>query len=168
MKLFFLALCLLFSVKSFAQNLPSNPKVGECYVRCREGRGELLEWKKIDCSLVKPKTLYFESLSQNLFSIKDEKLIDKKLVRILRKGFVVELISHFDSNASNEYNMKQSVLQLENLVNNLLQRGIKKDQFVLTAKGNLDRIFKCETIKSCQSAYSKNTRMTYRVVNSLE
>ncbi|MDO6598303.1 hypothetical protein Q4512_15370 [Oceanihabitans sp. 2_MG-2023] len=43
----------LFSLNSFAQELPPNPEPGKCYVKCILEDGNLSNWQTIDCEFSK-------------------------------------------------------------------------------------------------------------------
>ncbi|WP_152971397.1 hypothetical protein [Lacinutrix algicola] len=166
MKFYILLLSLCFTYIGFSQTMPSNPKAGECYVRCRDNNSKLLEWKKIDCDLVNEGSLLeIENLSKGVFSEKDRKVIKKKLVKILKKGFTVELLSHYYSNRSDSINQLRSIQNGKALFSYLDTEGINTKQLLISAYGNSKPLENCYSLK-CADYYIKNTRIEYRVVNT--
>ena len=147
--------------------MPKNPKAGECYVRCRDNNGKSLEWKNIDCDLIlKENRLKIENLSSSVLNEKDRKTIKKKLIKILKKGYTVELLSHYHSNNSDSINELRSIQNGKALFSYLETHGINTKQILISAYGNIKPLPNCLSNVSCRDYYNKNTRIEYRVVNA--
>lgn len=168
MKFYILLLSLCFTYIGFSQNMPSNPKAGECYVRYRDSEGQSLEWKKIDCDLIlKENSLKIENLSSGILTRKDRKTIKRKLIKILEKGYAVELLSHYFSNESDSLNELRSIQNGKTIFTYLKTQNINTKQFLISAYGNSKPLEECANKFSCKDYFNKNTRLEYRVVNPM-
>lgn len=167
MKQLLLASIILLSFNSHAQDLPKNPKPGECYVRCVNKKGKLTNWKTIDCDLVKFQTLPIENIKSGVFSDNDKKIINDKILKFLKEGYKLQIKSHFDSDASEDVNSKLSIRLARQLVGYLFTAcdELKSEQVLVNAFGDTKPIEKCNDQDDCSKVYSKNTRIEFRFVN---
>ena len=158
----------LFPIIIFSQSrdLPPNPEAGKCYTRCLVD-GKFRQWKEINCSLVKYKSLSIENIKSGIYSENDEKVIRKKLLRFLKKDFTIEIKSHYDSNATKEVNSLYSMQKAKQLGGYLLSKGIRPDQIRIKAVGNSEPIEICFDKSNCSKIYNTNTRLQYKIINSL-
>lgn len=164
---FYIGLILFcFCSLGFSQDLPKNPQPGECYVRCIKDSGKKQEWKKIDCDLVQTKNiLTLENLSKGVLDDEDRLTIKRKLIKILKKGYTVELLSHYYSNKSDSINELRSIQNAKALVSYLKTQDVNTKQLLISTYGNLKPLKQCPNKVSCDDYYNKNTRIEYRVVN---
>ncbi|AUC83420.1 OmpA family protein [Lacinutrix sp. Bg11-31] len=164
---FYLVLILFsFCGLGFSQDLPKNPQLGVCYARCLEANGKELEWKKIDCDLVqKENILNLKNLKTGVFKDKDRKVIKRKLIKIINKGYTVELLSHYFSNKSDSINELRSIQNAKALYSYLETQGVNTKQLLISTYGSSKPLTSCFNSNSCPDYYNKNTRVEYRVIN---
>ncbi len=169
MKSLFIALLMLPTVL-FSQDvdLPRNPQPGKCYVKCKVGDGEFYKWKKIDCDVIYFQQLPIENIRSGIYSEEDEKVIKKKLLKYLKKGYTIELKSHYDSNVSDDKNALYSIQKAKLLAGYVFSKdeNIETNQIRITAMGNSEPLEKCVNKNNCSKAYYKNTRLEYRAINA--
>lgn len=166
MKLYITIILLCFSFLGQSQNMPKNVRGGECYIRCKDNNGEFLTWKKVKCDLVlKENALKIEDLSKGVFNKKDRKTINKKLVKLFKKGYTIELLSHYYSKKSDSINQLRSIQNGNALYSYLQTQGVNTKQLLISAYGNSKPLKSCNNINTCPDYYIKNTRLEYRVVN---
>lgn len=162
MKYLIIVFC-FFSFFGWTQEMPNNPQPGKCYVRCLED-GNLSKWKDINCSLIKWKKLDVENYSKTDFSESDTNILDKKIVALLKKGYSLQINSHYDSEANDSINMQYSLRKARQIQAYLNDKTLFEGQMKIIAKGNTNK--KIKTCKrNCLKAYRKNSRFEFRVIN---
>lgn len=76
-------------------DLPKNPKLGHCYVRCHLAEKEMSKWKDVDCALIDFQKLNI--LSGDSLTIKDKKRLDKIFKKFIKEGYKLQLDSYYTS-----------------------------------------------------------------------
>ncbi|SFI75813.1 OmpA family protein [Olleya namhaensis] len=166
-KYFILGVSLLsFAVQ--AQDMPSNPKAGKCYVRCLSEDNKISDWEELNCDLMSFQELKLENIKSGAFSENDKKNI-KSVLKLLDRNLNVEIRSHFDSNGTEDYNIEQSKKTAKLLLNYLFsnKETIDSKQIRVLAVGNTMPLQECAETDNCSLVYNKNTRFEFRVINRL-
>ena len=150
---------------SQTSDLPPNPMVGECYVKCKIDSLQS-DWKRVNCKYLEYSELLvlFKDKS-NLFSKKDEKIINRKLIKHLNKGFMLELIVNFDSNQTDSINSVNSFERSSELAKYLVSKKVDPNLLFIRSKGNELAKKKCENSTDCSKIYKENSKIYYRVMN---
>lgn len=158
----------MFSFLLNAQDLPINPQPGECYVRCYDENKELGDWKTVNCNLVKFQILDLEfDETQSQLTLKDKKIIKRKLKKLFDKNLAIQISSHFDSHRDDKVNARISTIRGKVIADYLVNELNVKPQLILIyGLGNSEPLESCKTIPNCEKTYSKNSRITYRIVNA--
>ncbi|WP_299215317.1 OmpA family protein [uncultured Dokdonia sp.] len=157
MRMLFSIVGMVLSTSIYAQtyDLPPHPESGKCYVRCLPKENKKPTWDKIDCALISFQKLEvtIENTDQ-AFSKKDAKIIDKKLVPYIKKGYRLQIRSHYVSSAADSINVKISSQRAIAVGNYLVERGMNPELLFINSLGSLK---------------VKKIELEYRVVNvSLE
>lgn len=123
----------------FSQNydLPSNPESGKCYVKCSPEGKEKVKWDEIHCALIDYQKLEvtLENPDQVL-SKKDIRVIDRRLVPFIEKGYKVQIKSHYVSSAPDSINVKMSSQRAIAIGNYLVEKGIDPDLLLINSLGS--------------------------------
>lgn len=166
MKIFTTIVLLCAFCFGFAQKLPSNPRVGTCYVKCVNSNGKKQGWKEVDCKLVKKENdLKLNNLTRGVFDEKDRKVLNRTLLKVLKKGYTIELLSHYFSEKSDSINQLRSLQNGKSLYTYLKTQGVNSNQIVISAYGNTKPLINCINNVVCKDYYKLNTRINYRVIN---
>jgi len=157
MKIYVVLLVTMLATSVYAQSndLPPNPESGKCYIKCFNDNKKNIKWEDIDCALVNYQKLdvSLENPDQPL-SKKDLKMINKKLVPYVKKGYRLQIRSHYVSNAPDSINVKISSQRAIAVGNYLVEQGMDPALLFINSLG---------------SSKAKKIEIEYRVVNvSLE
>ena len=169
MKLSLTFLVLFASSVCFSQNskqdLAINTQSKKCYVRCNP-ENKISKYIGVDCNLVKKNNELVLDFSTNheSFSRADKKRIKNTIAELTEKGFVVEILSHYDSDQSDAYNIKKSRLRAEKLRSFLKSLKINLDYVWIRSFGNRIPKIKCKkNDEDCTKHYDLNTRFEYKI-----
>ncbi|WP_379978157.1 OmpA family protein [Dokdonia ponticola] len=153
MKIYVVLLVAMLTTSVYAQtyDLPPNPEPGKCYVKCFNENKKKIKWEDIDCALVNYQKLdvSLENPDQPL-SKRDLKIINRKLVPYIKKGYRLQIQSHYVSNAPDSINVKISSQRAIAVGNYLVERGMNPALLFINSLG---------------SAEAKKSEIEYRVVD---
>jgi len=157
MKIYIVLLVTMLTTSVYAQSydVPSNPEPGKCYIKCFKKDKKKIKWEDIDCAFVNYQKLdvSLEDPDQPL-SKKDLKIINKKLVPYIQKGYRLQIQSHYVSSAPDSINVKISSQRAIAVGNYLVEQGMDPALLLINSLG---------------SSKAKKSEIEYRVVNvSLE
>ncbi|MCP9766831.1 flagellar motor protein MotB [Lacihabitans sp. LS3-19] len=96
-----------------------------------------------------------------------KKEIDNKVLPILKKypDISIELRSHTDSRASDEYNMRLSQARAKSVVDYLLKKGISPNRLVAKGYGETELVNDCDDQTKCsESDHQQNRRTEFKVL----
>lgn len=129
---------------------------------------EGVEWRKIECSLLDFNLLpiYYETnsdvLNSEAKSVINEKLLD---LMVKRPEIRVEINSHTDSRASDEFNLDLSKRRAKSVVDYLVSRGIKRSRLVYNGFGERQLVNHCADGVNCSDElHGQNRRTEFRVL----
>ncbi len=154
-KLVILSLMML-SATIFSQevDLPPNPEPGKCYVRClnKKQQKKKAKWKDINCALIQFQSLevQLENLTDGL-SKKDIKVIDQELVPFIKKGYKLQMRSHYVSNEPDSIDVNTSSQRAIAIGNYLIEKGMNPELLLVNSLG---------------SSKSDKTMLEYRIINA--
>ncbi|MDO6596118.1 hypothetical protein Q4512_04270 [Oceanihabitans sp. 2_MG-2023] len=159
----------IYSINCWSQNngLPVNPQLGKCYVKCHAE--DILDWKIISCDLLlKDNKLPISITSKTeVISNRDKKIIDKKIVKLIKKEFVVLIEVHHDSHENEGVNMKASNKKAQIILEYLDGLDIPKEMVWVNYFGNTKAKNKClNKTFDCDKLYQENSKITYKVVSA--
>ncbi len=125
------------------------------------------EWREVKCELLDynllPINWDFNSATLNA---KAKRIIDEKLLPLLKKGHRIEIVSHTDSRGSDSYNMDLSERRAKAVVQYLISRGISKDMLESKGYGETMLKNKCANGVQCTEAeHLQNRRTEFRIIN---
>ena len=125
------------------------------------------DWREVKCELLDynllPINWDFNSATLNA---KAKKIIDAKLLPILKQGHRIEIVSHTDSRGSDQYNMDLSERRARAVVQYLISRGISKDMLESKGYGETRLKNKCANGVPCTEAeHLQNRRTEFRIIN---
>lgn len=157
MKIYVVILVAMLTTSVYAQtyDLPPNPEPGKCYVKCFNENKKKIKWEELDCALVDYQKLdvSLEHPDQSL-SKKDVRILNRKLVPYIEKGYKLQIRSHYVSNATDSINVTVSSQRAIAVGNYLVEKGMSPALL---------------SINSLGSSEADKTKIEYRVVNvSLE
>ncbi|MBU2939751.1 OmpA family protein [Lacinutrix sp. C3R15] len=161
----------IFSANCLSQNnnLPKNPQPGKCYIRCiNEG---VLDWKTISCDLLSKNNELSINITPNTEEIskRDKKIIDRKIVKLIKKDFVVLIEVHHDSKKSDIINKDISNKKAQLISAYLEGLDIPKEMVWINYFGNAKAKNKCvNNTSNCDKLYLENSKITYKVVSAGE
>ncbi|WP_028890684.1 OmpA family protein [Tenacibaculum sp. 47A_GOM-205m] len=130
-------------------------------------KGGLTSWKEVECKLLtyNPLPINWNFGSATLTSTA-KKLIDSRLLPILKDGVQIELASHTDSRGSREANQDLSDRRAQAVVNYLISNGINPSQLVAKGYGESKLKNRCSDGVTCTEAEHRiNRRTEFRVIN---
>ena len=140
-------------------------------MRCFSEEGETTSWSKVDCELVKTQILRLNfNAHKGELSQANKSLIIKKLLPVLSDKYVLQIESYFDSKLNDTINVNTSLDRGIQVGNFLVEQGANPKYFTTSGFGNIRPLKVCyETDKeNCNPlVLSKNTRIEYRVINTI-
>lgn len=157
MKIYIVLLVAMLTTSVYAQtyDVPPNPEPGKCYIKCFNEDKKKIKWEDIDCALVNYQKLdvSLENPDQPL-SKKDLRILNRKLVPYIQKGYRLQIRSHYVSNAPDSIHVKISSQRAIAVGNYLVEQGMDPALLFINSLG---------------SSKAKKIEIEYRVVNvSLE
>ncbi|MEP0263561.1 hypothetical protein [Dokdonia sp.] len=156
MKTLVIVTIMMLGTTVFSQeiDLPPNPEPGKCYVRClhKKQQKKKTKWTELNCALVQ-----FQSLEVQLenptsrISKDDLKVIDKELVPFIKKGYKLQMRSHYVSNKPDSIDVNISSQRAIAIGNYLVEKGMNPELLVVNSLG---------------SSKSDKTMLEYRIINT--
>ena len=131
-------------------------------------KGGLSEWKEVECKLIDYNPLPINwNLNSATLTSAAKKIIDEKLMPILKDGLRVELASHTDARGSDAFNQELSDRRAKAVADYLISKGIRPAQLVAKGYGESKLLNKCENGVECTEAeHLQNRRTEFRVLNN--
>lgn len=137
-------------------------------VRVLEKKGGMTVWEEIDCKLTDPNVLpIFYELGSARLTAESRQVIDDKLYKLMiEKPLIrVEINSHTDSRASDEFNMELSQRRAESVVDYLVSKGIKSNRLIARGYGETKLVNNCSNGVNCtEEQHAQNRRTEFRVL----
>ncbi len=127
----------------------------------------LTSWKEVECKLVHNTPLPIKwNFSSATLTYNAKKIIDKRLLPILKEGVAVSIESHTDSRGSKEGNQSLSEKRAQAVVNYLMAKGINPSKLSANGFGESKLTNRCSDGVSCtEFEHAANRRTTFRVIN---
>ncbi len=130
-------------------------------------KGGLTSWKEVECKLVENTPLPINwNLGSATLTPGAKRIIDSRLLPILKDGVAVAIESHTDSRGSKTSNQSLSERRAQAVVNYLISKGINPSQLTANGYGENRLTNRCADGVSCtEREHAANRRTTFRVVN---
>lgn len=130
-------------------------------------KGGLTTWKEVECELLTYNPLPINwNLGSATLTSSAKKLIDSRLLPVLKDGVQVELASHTDSRGSRESNQDLSDRRAQAVANYLISKGVNPSQLVAKGYGESRLKNRCSDGVTCTEAEHRvNRRTEFRVIN---
>ncbi|WP_298370770.1 OmpA family protein [uncultured Lutibacter sp.] len=130
-------------------------------------KGGLTTWKEVDCKLTEASILPINwNLGSATLTAEAKRIIDTRLLPVLKTGVAVALESHTDSRGSKESNQDLSERRAMAVSNYLISKGINASQLTANGFGENRLTNRCSDGVSCtEREHRANRRTTFRVVN---
>lgn len=130
-------------------------------------KGGLTSWKAVDCELINdtPLPINWDFASSEL-NEGAMKIIDSRLLPILKDGVAVFIESHTDMRGTKKENQDLSDRRAKAVLDYLISKGINASQLYAKGFGESKLLNKCSDNVVCSEVeHSVNRRTTFRVVN---
>ncbi|WP_111709574.1 OmpA family protein [Lutibacter citreus] len=130
-------------------------------------KGGLTTWKEVDCKLTESSILPINwNLGSASLTPEAKRIIDTRLLPVLKTGVAVVLESHTDSRGSKVSNQDLSERRALAVSNYLISKGINSSQLTANGYGEKRLTNRCADGVSCtEREHKANRRTTFRVVN---
>nr|WP_299034641.1 OmpA family protein [uncultured Tenacibaculum sp.] len=130
-------------------------------------KGGLTTWKEVECELLTYNPLPINwNLGSATLTSTAKRLIDSRLLPVLKDGVQVELASHTDSRGTKESNQDLSERRAQAVANYLISKGINPSQLVAKGYGETKLKNRCSDGVTCTEAEHRTNRRTeFRVIN---
>ncbi|WP_091897393.1 OmpA family protein [Polaribacter sp. KT25b] len=130
-------------------------------------KGGLSSWKEVECELVDNTPLPINwNLNSATLTPEAKRIIDERLLPILKSGVAVALESHTDARGTKESNQDLSDRRAKAVTNYLISRGINSSQLTGSGYGESKLLNRCSDGVVCSEAeHAQNRRTTFRVIN---
>ncbi|CAM1361359.1 Cell envelope biogenesis protein OmpA [Tenacibaculum sediminilitoris] len=130
-------------------------------------KGGLTTWKEVECELLTYNPLPINwNLGSATLTSTAKKLIDSRLLPVLKDGVQVELASHTDSRGSKASNQDLSERRAQAVANYLIYKGVNPSQLVAKGYGESKLKNRCSDGVTCTEAEHRvNRRTEFRVIN---
>lgn len=96
-----------------------------------------------------------------------KKELESKVIPVLKKypDLQIELRSHTDSRASEEYNQRLSAARARSVADYLVSRGISSDRLVANGYGESELVNECDDSAKCEeNAHQANRRTEFKIL----
>ncbi|HLO46252.1 MAG TPA: OmpA family protein [Leadbetterella sp.] len=96
-----------------------------------------------------------------------KKELDNKVIPILKKypDIQIELRSHTDSRASEDYNLRLSAARARAVVDYLIERGIGSDRLTAQGYGESELVNECDdSVKCSENEHQQNRRTEFKIM----
>ncbi|TVZ57121.1 OmpA family protein [Lutibacter sp. Hel_I_33_5] len=130
-------------------------------------KGGLTTWKEVECELLSYNPLPINwNLGSATLTGAAKRLIDTRLLPVLKDGVRVELASHTDSRGTSSSNQDLSERRAQAVTNYLISKGVNPSQLVAKGYGENKLKNRCADGVSCTEAqHLQNRRTEFRVIN---
>jgi len=130
-------------------------------------KGGLTTWKEVECELVNNTPLPINwNLGSATLTNGAKRIIDARLLPVLKTGVAVAIESHTDSRGSKANNQDLSERRAQAVTNYLISKGINPSQLTGNGLGESKLTNRCADGVSCTEAeHRANRRTTFRVIN---
>lgn len=130
-------------------------------------KGGLTSWKAVDCELVDNTPLPINwDFSSAVLNEGAKKIIDARLLPILKQGMAVFIESHTDMRGTKKDNQELSDRRAKAVTDYLISKGINLSQLYAKGFGESRLLNKCSDGVVCsENEHAVNRRTTFRVVN---
>lgn len=130
-------------------------------------KGGLTSWKAVDCELIDNNPLPINwDFASAVLNEGAKRIIDARLLPILKGGFAVFIESHTDMRGTKRDNQDLSERRAKAVVDYLITKGINASQLYAKGFGESRLLNKCTDGVACsESEHAVNRRTTFRVVN---
>lgn len=136
--------------------------------RRNSGSGDGYEWRKIECELLDYNVLpIYYGFNSDYLDAKSKDVIDDKLYNLMVKKpeIRVEINSHTDSRASDDFNKDLSERRAKAVVDYLVSKGIKRSRMEYHGYGETQLVNHCSNGVDCpDELHAKNRRTEFRVL----
>jgi outer membrane protein OmpA-like peptidoglycan-associated protein len=130
-------------------------------------KGGLLDWKEVDCKLTENSILPINwNLGSATLTAEAKRIIDTRLLPVLKTGVAVVIESHTDSRGSKESNQILSERRAKAVTNYLISKGINSSKLTGVGYGETRLLNRCSDGVACtEREHRQNRRTTFRVIN---
>jgi OOP family OmpA-OmpF porin len=132
------------------------------------GAGDGYEWRKIECELLDYNVLpIYYGFNSDILDAKARSVVDEKLYKLMkaRPEIRIEINSHTDSRASDDFNMELSERRAKAVVDYLVSKGIKRSRMEYRGYGESKLVNHCSNGVECsEEEHAKNRRTEFRVL----
>jgi len=130
-------------------------------------KGGLTTWKEVECKLVQNTPLPINwNLGSATLTPAAKRIIDARLLPVLKDGVAVAIESHTDSRGSKTSNQSLSERRAQAVVNYLVTRGVNPSQLTANGLGEERLTNRCSDGVSCtEREHAANRRTTFRVID---
>ncbi len=139
-------------------------------VRDRRSSGgeDGFEWRKIECELLDYNVLpIYYGFNSDVLDAKARSVVEEKLYNLMkqRPEIRIEINSHTDSRASDDFNQGLSERRAKSVVDYLVSRGIKRSRMEYHGYGESQLVNHCSNGVDCtEEQHGKNRRTEFRVL----
>jgi outer membrane protein OmpA-like peptidoglycan-associated protein len=130
-------------------------------------KGGLTTWKEVECELVNNNPLPINwNLGSATLTSAAKRIIDARLLPILKDGVAAAIESHTDSRGTKVNNQNLSERRAQAVTNYLISKGVNPSQLTGNGFGESKLTNRCADGVSCTEAQHRaNRRTTFRVIN---
>lgn len=130
-------------------------------------KGGLTTWKEVECELVNNTPLPINwNVGSATLTASAKRIIDARLLPILKDGVAVAIESHTDARGSKANNQDLSERRAQAVTNYLISKGVNPSQLTGNGFGETRLTNRCADGVSCTEAeHRANRRTTFRVIN---
>jgi len=130
-------------------------------------KGGLTTWKTVDCSLVSYNPLPINwNLGSATLTRAAKRLIDQRLLPVLKDGVTVEIASHTDSRGTKSSNQDLSERRAQAVTRYLISKKINASQLVAKGYGENKLVNRCADGVTCtEREHAANRRTEFRIIN---
>jgi len=126
------------------------------------------EWRKIECKLLDLNLLpIYYALNSDILNAKARAVVDEKLLHLMlkRPELRIEINSHTDSRASDDFNLDLSKRRAKGVVDYLVSKGIKRSRLEYHGYGESRLVNHCGNGVNCtEEQHAQNRRTEFRVL----
>ena len=130
-------------------------------------KGGLTTWREVECKLVNNTPLPINwNLGSATLTSGAKRIIDARLLPILKDGVAVAIESHTDARGSKTSNQSLSERRAQAVVNYLVSKGINPSKLTANGYGEARLTNRCKDGVSCtEREHAANRRTTFRVID---
>lgn len=132
------------------------------------GKKSNQEWVKVNCSLLDYNVLpIYYDFNSDLLTEEAKRIIDDKLFKLMveKPGIRIEITSHTDSRASDDFNLDLSQRRAKAVVEYLVSKKIRRARLEFKGLGETRLVNHCSNGVDCtEEQHAKNRRTEFRVL----